>query len=337
MTTKATIPAISILLPTYNGERYLAEQLDSIRAQSFADFELLIVDDGSTDATPDIIAEYARRDDRIAITPSEGNQGQKQRLIQLIEASSAPLIAISDQDDVWAPTKLERLFASLGDAALAFGRSDLIDGEGRSFGKSLLGVLRSPRRSGDRLSLLFRPQVSAHAALARREVMSFDAFRTIHPFDWLIGLVAEFSRGIVYDDAAVVQHRIHGANAHNGGVLLRLNPLLVRPIDFIHAAKRVLGRRVRLIEGLEFLSASPLVPNGERRIFEELARNCRTEWLGAEKHKHRGGYRLRRNMLEKLKPLAGSRRDWQLTVLYVTSLTLGRFHPFTVIRLIRLI
>lgn len=184
-------PEISILLPTYNGDRFLAKQLDSILSQSFSNFELLIIDDGSTDSTVAIIESYVQVDPRIEVLPSEGNRGHKSRLVELIDRSSAPFIAISDQDDIWHRDKLKRLTAALGTASLAFGRSDLIDAEGNRLNRTLLDVLRRPRRPGDRLSLLFRPQVSGHAMLARREIFSKTAFDSSEPYDWLISLLAE--------------------------------------------------------------------------------------------------------------------------------------------------
>lgn len=330
--TDTSTPAISILLPTYNGARYLAEQLDSILAQSFGDFEMLIIDDGSVDGTGDITAGYARRDGRIRIIPAEGNHGQKQRLIELLQLSRAPLIAISDQDDVWHPLKLERLLAAMGDKALAFGRSDLIDGAGIALNRTLLDALRSPRRSDDKLSLLFRPQVSGHAMLVRREFIPARAFESPEPYDWLISLVAEFSTGIVYEDAAIVQHRLHGANAHNGGVLLRLNPLRIRPSDLARSYGRLRAWRPRFIARLEYLAASPQIPEIERTVFQAIAHGCRDKWLDLRRDK-RGGFRLRRKILDSLRPFAGCARDWRVAVDHATILTLGLFHPLTMIRL----
>jgi glycosyltransferase involved in cell wall biosynthesis len=326
-------PAISILLPTYNGARYLAEQLDSILAQTFGDFELLIIDDGSVDATAEIADGHAQRDRRIKIIPAEGNRGQKQRLVELIALARAPLIAISDQDDVWQARKLERLLATMNDAALTFGRSDLIDGAGNSLNRTLLDVLRAPRRCDDKLSLLFRAQVSGHAMLVRREFLSITAFDSPEPYDWLISLIAQFSTGIVYNDAAVVQHRLHGANAHNGGVLLRLNLLRIRPSDLTRSYQGLRAWRPRFVARLEYLAASPQVPEIERTLFQAVAHQCRGEWLEPRRGKDGGGFRLRRTILDSLRPLAGSARDWRVAVDHVTILTLGLLHPLTLIRL----
>ncbi len=73
--TRGEIPCVSIGLPVYNGENYLAEALDSLLAQTFADFELVISDNGSTDRTQAICRSYADRDDRIRYCRVETNQG----------------------------------------------------------------------------------------------------------------------------------------------------------------------------------------------------------------------------------------------------------------------
>ena len=69
------VPRVSIGLPVLNGEKYVAEALDAILAQSFLDFELIISDNASTDATPDICADYARRDARIRLHRHPSNLG----------------------------------------------------------------------------------------------------------------------------------------------------------------------------------------------------------------------------------------------------------------------
>ena len=179
---------ISILLPTYNGAQFLQEQICSITGQSFKDWELLICDDGSADDTTLITTRFAARDDRIVIIPSEGNMGQRRRLQQLAHVAQTDLIAISDQDDIWGPDKLEKLIDGLGDADLCFGSSWLIDGNGVEFGRELSASLPPPYRAGDRLTWIFRPLVSAHAMLVRRSLFGGSAFTRALEFDWLISL-----------------------------------------------------------------------------------------------------------------------------------------------------
>lgn len=101
-------PHVQVLLATFNGERYLRQQIDSILAQTYEPLTLLIRDDGSVDGTSEIIAEYARRfPERVHILPADVPTGHaKENFNRLLAASTAPFVAFSDQDDVWLPEKI---------------------------------------------------------------------------------------------------------------------------------------------------------------------------------------------------------------------------------------
>ena len=75
METGTTSPRVTVLMPVFNRERFLHEAIQSVIGQDFADFELLIVDDGSTDRTSEILRDWAERDPRIAVITSPRNQG----------------------------------------------------------------------------------------------------------------------------------------------------------------------------------------------------------------------------------------------------------------------
>lgn len=105
---------IDILLSTYNGARFLAEQLNSILEQDAGEFRLCIRDDGSTDGTIALIDEFARRDGRISlITDDLGNLGPQRSFLELIERSNADTMMLADQDDVWLPGKISVTRAKL--------------------------------------------------------------------------------------------------------------------------------------------------------------------------------------------------------------------------------
>ncbi len=105
-------PAISVAMSVYNGERFLAEAIRSLLSQSFADFELLILDDGSKDGTRAIVEAFAAQDARIRPIIRE-NRGLIISLNQLIAESRAPIIARMDADDVCMPARFERQLAYL--------------------------------------------------------------------------------------------------------------------------------------------------------------------------------------------------------------------------------
>lgn len=101
-----TAPAVTVLMPVYNGEAHLCEAVDSILAQTFTDFELIVVDDGSSDATPKILEDYARKDTRVRIVHNEQNVKIAASLNKGLMLARAPLIARMDADDVSLPERL---------------------------------------------------------------------------------------------------------------------------------------------------------------------------------------------------------------------------------------
>lgn len=105
-------PAISVAMSVYNGERFLVQAIDSILGQTFGDFEFLILDDGSTDGTPDIIRGHAARDPRIRPIIRE-NRGLIASLNELLGAAHAPIVARMDADDISLPERFARQVAFL--------------------------------------------------------------------------------------------------------------------------------------------------------------------------------------------------------------------------------
>lgn len=125
---------ISIAMATYNGEKYLREQINSILNQTIQDFELMICDDCSSDNTWNILLEYQSQDKRIKCFRNEENLGFKKNFEKAIRLCSGEYIALSDQDDIWLPEHLEKLVNIIGDADIACGNAELIDGKGNSMG-----------------------------------------------------------------------------------------------------------------------------------------------------------------------------------------------------------
>ncbi len=208
-------PSLSILLPVYNGARYLDAQIDSVVAQSFADFELLIQDDGSSDGTADIARSWAARDPRIIFRAGERNVGQRATLQQLVSRARARRIAFCDQDDVWETTKLERLVPQVPVDGLAYGASHLIDAVGGERGATLFDYVGAPVEGHGALDLLTGNTVSAHAMVTDRSCITPAAFKTGSVFDWTIAVTAAANGGIKFDPQAITFHRQHGGNFCN--------------------------------------------------------------------------------------------------------------------------
>ncbi|MCK3941530.1 glycosyltransferase family 2 protein [Streptococcus suis] len=100
---------VNILMSTYNGQQFLAEQIRSIQEQTFSDWTLLIRDDGSSDQTKDLLQDFARQDSRIRLIDVEeqNNLGVIKSFHRLVQYEKADYYFFSDQDDVWLPDKLE--------------------------------------------------------------------------------------------------------------------------------------------------------------------------------------------------------------------------------------
>lgn len=111
-------PLISVIMPVYNAEKYLAVALDSLLAQDYQNFEALLIDDGAVDTSPVILAAYARRDSRIRVTRVK-NGGQAQARAVGLAKAQGQYITFMDSDDLALPNWLSGMLQTIGDADLA--------------------------------------------------------------------------------------------------------------------------------------------------------------------------------------------------------------------------
>jgi glycosyltransferase involved in cell wall biosynthesis len=130
-------PRVGVVVPAYQVERYVAQTLRSVQAQSYSDWECVVVDDGSSDGTAAVVQDIAVRDPRIRLH-RQSNQGlsaaRNAGVAQL--SDSVQFVAFLDSDDLWLPNALDHLVDALAadaGAAGAYGYAEFIDGEGRPF------------------------------------------------------------------------------------------------------------------------------------------------------------------------------------------------------------
>lgn len=131
---------ISIALCTYNGERFLQQQLDTIAAQTSLPSELVICDDKSADSTPNILRKFAATAPfPVKLHFNETNLGYLKNFEKAVSLCSGDIIAFSDQDDLWRPDKLAMFLQSFSnpDIGMAFSNAALIDGHGKLTGQML--------------------------------------------------------------------------------------------------------------------------------------------------------------------------------------------------------
>lgn len=212
---------VSIVVTTYNGAKYLAAQLDSILAQTHQELEILISDDASMDDTWAIAQNYAIKDARIRLLRHEKNVGLHANLNTALAKASGEYIAISDQDDIWLPHKIEKQLSLLSGAVGVYSDSALIDAQGQSLGKTLFQTLNiKPNADSARtVPLFFKNAVSAHALLFHRSLLSMALpFSDDFIFDHQLALADSCYGGLQYCDEPLVLHRIHGGNHTNAGL-----------------------------------------------------------------------------------------------------------------------
>lgn len=199
---------ISVALCTYNGEKYLDEQLQSILNQTYQNLEIVIVDDCSTDQTISIIEIYAAKDPRIKIYINDYNLGFNKNFEKAIGLTTGDYISISDQDDIWKPFKLELLLNNIKDNWLIFSNSSFIDHNGIDVNKKLLENFSLKNRTYK--SILLNNWLTGHAVLFKKELLKY-----IIPFpekifyDWWIGFVVIYHHKVSYLEDSLTLYRIH--------------------------------------------------------------------------------------------------------------------------------
>ena len=248
--------SVAILMGTYNGAQHLDEQLQSFAAQTHPDWSLHVSDDGSRDATCDLVARFAAT----VAQPVELRIGPKTGFVDNFmalardDATDAHYFAFSDQDDVWYPDKLARAlawFETVTDEqipAVYFSRTELITSQGRPRGYSTLfrrpAVFRNAlvQNIGGANTMVFNR--------AARRLLQTAAGAPAVSHDWALYLLVTAVDGIAYYDAApTLKYRQHvgnvmGSNRGWGAVRRRLELMLQGTMLRWNAINRELLRTV---------------------------------------------------------------------------------------------
>lgn len=126
-------PLVSIIMPLYNAEPYLVETFDSVLSQSYKNWELIVVEDCSSDASLRLAKEYENKDRRISVHPNEHNVGAAKSRNTGIEHVSGDFVAFMDADDAWLPDKLDHQLAYMRDCGLGmcFTSYETIESDGQ--------------------------------------------------------------------------------------------------------------------------------------------------------------------------------------------------------------
>lgn len=211
------MPRVSILLTCYNHIDFLPACVQGVQEQTYTDYEIIAIDDGSTDGTREWLAEHLAGH---KIILSEQNLGTYASLNVALSHATGEFVAILNDDDLWAPEKLHRqveLFDTHPKIGLVHTDGHFIDSNGKKIEGSPLGFEFPRTATGDvLLDLLYQNKIIASAALVRREcfdklgVFNADYFGS---GDWEMWLRIAEQYQIGFVDEPLTSYRVHGGNA----------------------------------------------------------------------------------------------------------------------------
>jgi glycosyltransferase involved in cell wall biosynthesis len=218
---KVRLPLVSVVVATYNGERFLEAQLESIYAQSYKRIEVIASDDCSSDGTVRILNDYS--DSRgLVVVEHDSNVGSTKNFDGAIGRASGELIAFADQDDVWLPEKIGLCVSRLLEdgADIVFGNASIVDASLAPSGRTLWEMTGFSHGKQSRLLagggfglFLAKNYVTGATMLARAELVR--RFRPISPMwihdGWIAILAAVYDAHISFVDKELMLYRQHGA------------------------------------------------------------------------------------------------------------------------------
>ena len=145
------MPLVTVLMPSYNHERFVSQAIESVLEQTFEDFELIIIDDGSTDKSPQIIKNYLKKDDRIKAIFHPKNMGIPKTFNKLIDNAKGKFISYISSDDLWVKNKLKKQLEILkqDENLIIWTEGEIIDAENHPTGETFTQLYQSLEKNGN--------------------------------------------------------------------------------------------------------------------------------------------------------------------------------------------
>lgn len=202
------MPKVSVVTAVYNAEKFLPECLDSILNQTFEDFEFILVDDCSSDSSPEILREYAKKDQRIRLIFNEENSLPAATRNRALDVSQGEYIAIMDCDDLSMPTRFEKQVEYLDqhkDVALVGSFVDLIDESG-----TFLKASKPPTHPDEIASKLPKTNCFTHSSVMYRKTEGIryrNKLKYSHDYDLYLQFLAR-GLGLANIEEVLTKHRV---------------------------------------------------------------------------------------------------------------------------------
>jgi glycosyltransferase involved in cell wall biosynthesis len=204
---------VSIIVATYNGEKYLLEQLNSIANQSYKNIEIIICDDDSKDGTKNIIKTFAENTPNVYYYLNVHNEGVNKNFENGFLKAKGDFIAIADQDDIWLPNKIETQIDLFTNKDILLTHSMSVRFSGNSLPTKEYQNNTIPFEGNDVKKLLLRNSVSGHNIIFRKQLLN-----QILPipagiyYDWWIVQTAAVNGKVAATNKVLAYQRAHDAN-----------------------------------------------------------------------------------------------------------------------------
>jgi glycosyltransferase involved in cell wall biosynthesis len=206
-------PTVAVVVATYNGATYLRQQLESIVQQTYKPSQIIIVDDDSLDDTLQVANNFAAHHPEVMVVQNETRLGYIKNFEKGMLIATASYVALSDQDDIWMPHKLETLLANIGDQMLAYSDSELIDANGQLLNQKMSSI-KNQLAYHTPIMYAIGAWAPGHAMLFKKELIDKAApFPALVTHDFWLGFVATCYSRVVYVNEPLVHYRQHTQNA----------------------------------------------------------------------------------------------------------------------------
>ncbi len=214
MSGQNQFPLVSVVLATYNGEKYLREQLDSVLTQTYPNIEVIAVDDKSTDDTVNILQQYANHHPNIKMFVNEINLGFIKNFERGCGLSTGEYIAPCDQDDYWLPDKIKREVENIGTHAMIYCDSEICDDKLQKSGKKISDNVVC-KNWYSCLEYAVFARIYGNTLLFKRSLFERAyPFVEVIPHDWWLAFNATLDSGFSFLPEGLVLYRQHANNVY---------------------------------------------------------------------------------------------------------------------------